>query len=140
MVLQRTLRPSISAPLQVQAAPGLGTADATADRRAIAPALAATRRGSDAGETLVGANIGEYYSDTVGTGRHRRIEVLRVAEGNVRLDDDVIVSAAGADPSSPTGKRLTQRKQREAERAPALLEEAMRELEPLPKPGAPPAS
>jgi hypothetical protein len=91
------------------------------------------------GTVLVQGQFGEYLQETTDSGQQGRIEILRFADGQVRLDGDVRVRAAGAageTSASLTGTPLTTRQQQLAERAPALLNAALRELDDQPEPGA----
>lgn len=91
--------------------------------------------GTGDGQVAVVGQFGEFDTSTTESGQHGRIEILRFADGDIRMDGDVRVSAASAT-GSATGKPLTKRQQAEAKQAPALLEAALRELDDLPEPGA----
>jgi hypothetical protein len=95
--------------------------------------------GTGDGQVLLLGQFGEFDTSTTDSGQHGRIETLRFADGDIRMDGDVRVNAAGISAKSSeslTGKPPTKRQQAEAKQAPALLEAALRALRDRPELGA----
>lgn len=95
--------------------------------------------GTGDGQVFVLGQFGEFDTSTTESGQHGRIEILRFADGDIRMDGDVRVNAAetsAKNSESLTGKPLTKRQQAEAKQAPALLEAALQGLRDRPELGA----